>query len=307
MVLPKRICSLFTGNKQSVEQAFIVINSVWHEGTNRRSTATIKAVLLLKVNVNDTHSVFYDKLIQNTTLLERNPWLQEICLCCCWVRSWQEKHWHKYFLNYLFFCFFYAYFMTLEEVDGECPSFFISKQSCALAIVFQVLSPSFKTNQTKSNSNSSHPQCCVYISESFSLACQANNLCFTSFLRMYLKIQWFGLVCLKGCLFPHAILLQLYSAKALGLEPALLNEFSAGHFSMKSPQRWELHPLFPNSHRAVAFRTWCRKKRELCEGFSLCFPVFRFSSRPVICYRRMEENSCLIVPLICTIQKNPGF
>lgn len=73
MVLPKRICSLFTGNKQSVEQAFIVINSVWHEGTNRRSTATIKAVLLLKVNVNDTRSVFYDKLIQNTTLLERNP------------------------------------------------------------------------------------------------------------------------------------------------------------------------------------------------------------------------------------------
>jgi len=48
---------VFTRNKQSVEQAFIVINSVWHEGTNQRSTAIIKAVLLLKVNVNDTHSV----------------------------------------------------------------------------------------------------------------------------------------------------------------------------------------------------------------------------------------------------------
>lgn len=39
--------------------------------------------------------------------------------------------------------------MTLEEVNGECPSFFISKQSCALAIVFQVLSPSFKPTKQK--------------------------------------------------------------------------------------------------------------------------------------------------------------
>lgn len=73
MVLPKRICFVFTRNKQSVEQAFTVINSVWHKGTNQRSTTTIKAVLFLKVNVNDTRSVFYDKLIQNTALLERNP------------------------------------------------------------------------------------------------------------------------------------------------------------------------------------------------------------------------------------------
>lgn len=56
-----------------MEQAFTVINSVWHKGTNQRSTTTIKAVLFLKVNVNDTRSVFYDKLIQNTALLERNP------------------------------------------------------------------------------------------------------------------------------------------------------------------------------------------------------------------------------------------
>lgn len=53
----KKNLLVFTRNKQPVEQAFIVINSVWHEGMNQRSTATIKAVLLLKVNVNDTRSV----------------------------------------------------------------------------------------------------------------------------------------------------------------------------------------------------------------------------------------------------------
>lgn len=53
----KKNLLMFTRNKQSVEQAFTVINSFWQEGTNRRSTATIKAVLLLKVNVNDTCSV----------------------------------------------------------------------------------------------------------------------------------------------------------------------------------------------------------------------------------------------------------
>lgn len=53
----KKNLLVFTKNKQSVERAFTVINKVWHEGTNQGSTATIKAVLLLKVNVNDTHSV----------------------------------------------------------------------------------------------------------------------------------------------------------------------------------------------------------------------------------------------------------
>lgn len=59
------------GSNSTVERLFSVMNSFWTKEKSSMKVETVKAVLILKSNINDTCAQFHDRLLKNTDLLRK--------------------------------------------------------------------------------------------------------------------------------------------------------------------------------------------------------------------------------------------